>query len=76
MVNVNKLKGKIVEKGYSATMIADYLGMDKSTFYRKLAESGDTFTIKQAEEMSKKLDLSREEVMDIFFTINVAQNAN
>ena len=49
MVNVNKLKGKIVERGLNVDGLAEKVGMDKSTFYRKLANEGSTFTIGEAD---------------------------
>ena len=35
MVNVNKLRGKIVENGMSIPELAANIGIDKATFYRK-----------------------------------------
>ena len=36
MVNVNKLKGRFVENGKSVADIAEDIGVDKATLYRKL----------------------------------------
>ena len=35
-MNVLKLKGKMVEKGWKVAPLAEYVGMDKSTLYKKL----------------------------------------
>lgn len=72
MVNLNKLKGKIVEKGYSMHTFSDCLSFDKSTFYRKMKNKGDTFSIKEATEISNLLGLSYEDMMSIFFADDVA----
>lgn len=72
MVNVNKLKGKIVEMGMSVEDIAREIGIDKSTFYRKLNSSGDTFLIRECDIICRLLDLSKEEVNAIFFSQYVA----
>lgn len=72
MVNVKKLKGKLVECGMNVETVADQMGMDKATFYRRLANNGDTFTIGEADEISKILGLTRNEVNEIFFAQYVA----
>ena len=51
MVNINKLKGAIVEHGMNIDMLADKIGMDKSTFYRRIQANGDTFTLKVATDI-------------------------
>jgi plasmid maintenance system antidote protein VapI len=71
MVNVNKLKGKIIENGLNIPELANKIGMDKATLYRKINNSGK-FTIKEADCISKELDLSLEEVNAIFFSQYVA----
>lgn len=72
MVNVNKLRGKIIEKGLSVKELADNLEMDRSTLYRKMNSEGDTMTINDAEKISKILNLTLEEVNSIFFSDFVA----
>lgn len=72
MVNINKLRGKIIENGLSVKDLADNLEMDRSTLYRKMNSEGDTMTISDAEKISKILNLSLEEVNSIFFSNFVA----
>lgn len=72
MVNINKLRGKIIENGLSVKDLADNLDMDRSTLYRKMNSEGDTMTISDAEKISKILNLSLEEVNSIFFSNFVA----
>lgn len=72
MVNVNKLKGKIVERGLSVSALAEKIGIDKATLYRKISENGDPLTIRDADKISEVLNLSKEEVNDIFFSQFVA----
>lgn len=76
MVNVNKLRGRIVEAGLSITELADRIGIDKATFYRKISSGGETFLIKEADAISRELNLTGDEVNAIFFAQFVASNAN
>lgn len=66
-MNANKLKGKIVEKGLNVEKVAELIGIDKSTFYRKL-NNFDSFTIKNAVDIKNALGLSSEEATEIFLS--------
>ncbi len=72
MININKLKGKIVECGLSISDLSYKINMNASTFYRKLNSDGDTFTIKETKSISKALSLNITEINDIFFNDLVA----
>ncbi len=72
MVNINKLKGKIVECGINVSDLASEIGIDRATLYRKLNAGGENFTIKEADLISEKLNLSCDEVNSIFFSQFVA----
>lgn len=76
MANINKLKGKIVENGINVAQLAESIGVDKSTLYRKLKNNGEEISIKEASAIIKKLNLTPEEVNDIFFSHFVAYDAN
>lgn len=64
-MNVNKLKGKIVENGLSVEKLADIIGIDRSSLYRKLNNS-DKFTIGEASRIKDALKLSGAEAYEIF----------
>lgn len=66
-MNVNKLKGKIVEKGLSVELLAASIGVDRSSLYRKL-NNGDKITIGEAVKIKDALGLSAEDAVDIFLT--------
>nr|WP_295678878.1 DUF739 family protein [uncultured Lachnoclostridium sp.] len=72
VVNVPKLKGKIIEKGTTQESVADSMGMCRSTFYRKMKNGGAGFTIGEIHKLVKVLMLSKEEAIDIFFNQQVA----
>nr|DAL69332.1 MAG TPA: Regulatory protein [Caudoviricetes sp.] len=67
MVNVSKLKGKIVESGYSIAELSYKIGIDKATFYRKLNSNGENFSVREANAIVKELKMNGEEAVSIFF---------
>jgi len=72
MVNINKLKGKIVENDLTIEKLADEVGIDRSTLYRKINNKGESFTIKEADLIAKALNLTAAEVNAVFFSQFVA----
>ena len=72
MVNINKLKGKIVERGMSMEALADLTGLSRATLYRKINANGEDFTIREADSIAHALELTYEEVNAIFFSQFVA----
>lgn len=67
MVDVNKLRGKIVERGFSQQELAQSIGIDRSTFYRKMKNNGD-FSIGEVAVIAKVMQLSNEEAIEIFLS--------
>jgi len=72
MVNINKLKGKVIENGLTIEKLADKINIDRSTLYRKINHNGETFTIKEANLIAKTLKLTADDVNAIFFNQIVA----
>lgn len=70
ITNINKLKGKMVEKGFNQEKLAISTKINKSTLSRKL-KTGN-FLIGEVIEIAKVLELTPEEVMNIFFYESVA----
>ena len=52
--------------------LANLIGIDRTTLYRKFNADGETLTIREVDLISKELNLSRDEVNDIFFSQFVA----
>lgn len=67
MVNIPKLKGKMVENELSISEISERIGVDRATIYRKLKSGGDSFTIAEVQSMAKELRLNTEDINSIFF---------
>lgn len=71
-VNVNKLKGKMVENGVSVESLAEQMGLSKSTLYRKLQNPDEIMLIKDANSIIRILGLSADDAVSIFFNQFVA----
>ena len=65
VVNVQRLKGKIVEKKSTQELVADAMGMNRTTFYRKMKNGGNT--VGDIHKMIMCIPLTKEEAIDIFF---------
>lgn len=72
MINVNKLKGKIVENGMTVSSLAEKMGIDKATLYRKLNNNAEALMLKEASAIVDILHLSIDEATAIFFSQFVA----
>ena len=71
MVNTAKLKGKIVENGFTIQTLSDKLNIDRSTLYRKFDEP-NRFTIADVNALVDILHLSADDALLIFFDQFVA----
>ena len=71
MVNVNKLKSVIVERGYSTAEVSTGANIKIGTLYRRYNKP-DEFTIGEATALVEFLKLSADEATAIFFNSNVA----
>ena len=70
MLNMNKLKGKIAENCMTVAELSKILGINPSTFYRKMKKN--SFEIAEADILVQTLKLSKEEACSIFFSQTVA----
>jgi len=64
--NMDMLRGKMAELKLSPEDMAQAIGVDPSTFYRKIKAEGISFTVGQMHKIVDVLHLSREEAASIF----------
>lgn len=65
MIKMNILKAKMIEKGVKAEDLAKSLGVQKTSFYRKL--NGQVkFSLSEAQKISEILGLTDKETLQIF----------
>lgn len=64
--NMNQLRKKMADKGISNEDMASRMGIDASTFYRKMKSDGINFTVGQMHKIAEILELSASEANSIF----------
>lgn len=67
-MDLNKLKGKIVERGWNVEKLAESIGVERSALYRKL-NNFEKITIGEARKITEALNLTSEEATYIFLGI-------
>lgn len=65
-VNLDKLRGKMVEMRKTQEDVARAIGIDRTTFSRKIKENGSKFTIGEIQKIMAAIPLSKSEAVDIF----------
>lgn len=66
-MQLNKLKAKIVERGMNVEGLADAIGIDRSSMYRKL-NNFDKISIGEATKIKAALEMTDAEASDIFLS--------
>lgn len=66
-MKLNKLKSKLVENGMNVETLAEKIGVDRSSLYRKL-NNFEKIKIGEASKIKVALNLSDEEATDIFLS--------
>lgn len=68
--NVKELVDMMKSKGIGVPELAQKIGVDASTLYRKLGAGGEKFTIGEVHRMMEAIPLSNEDANRIFLAIN------
>ena len=68
--NMDVLRGKMTERRVSIEEMARLIGVDASTFYRKMKSDGANFTVGQMHKIVEVLQLTTEEASTIFLWTN------
>ena len=64
--DMEKLRTKMSQQKISPETMARHIGVDASTFYRKIKSDGLNFTVGQMHKIVEVLSLTREEATSIF----------
>lgn len=71
-VDVELLRSKIDEQNITIEKLSNLIGIDASTFYRKIKASGETFTVKEMFALIEVLRISKKDAEKIFFAQELA----
>lgn len=69
-VDINRLKGSIAASGMTQEAVARAIGVDNSTFIRKMKCQGVAFSVGQMHKLVDVLAISPEEAAHIFLCSN------
>jgi len=69
-VDINRLKGSIAARGMTQESVAKAIGIDNSTFIRKMKCEGVAFSVGQMHKLVDVLAISPEEAAAIFLASN------
>ena len=67
MVDTKRLRTKIRESGLTIEILSQQIGIDDSTFYRKLQNGGKSFTLDELDRIKIALNLDNRTAEEIFF---------
>lgn len=70
MTNTSKLKGRIVEKGYTLASFSEAVNISRPCLRKRINGQVD-FKTSEIERVCSTLDISRSEMADYFFTNRV-----
>lgn len=68
--NMDRLRGKMAERKVGKEDLANKIGVDASTLYRKMKDDGVSFTVGQMHKIVEVLGLTCEEATSIFLFQN------
>lgn len=71
-MNVDELKQFMKQNEITPEMLAKAAGMDISTWYRKMQRQGDSFTVKEMNDMILESKMTTKEAALIFFNERLA----
>lgn len=75
MTNINKLKGRIVEKGYSMSSFSEAVHISRPALRRRLTGIA-SFRASEIETVCRLLDIPRRDLTTYFFVDSCPQNGN
>ena len=72
MVNVALLQEAMRSRSITVDQAAEKLGVDRTTFYRRINRNGSRFTVEEVSKLSALLNLDAKTLQEIFFSEQLA----
>lgn len=69
-MNIDRIRGRMTEMHITGTQMAAELGMDPSTYYRKMKQHGKEFSVADLYTFCRVLQLEKDEAADILLPSN------
>lgn len=69
-MNTCKVKGRMTEMQITGKYLADQMGINLSTFYRKMKNNGENFTLGEILVFKRVLRMDRETALDFLLSEN------
>ena len=63
-MNIQKVTERMEQKNISVPMMSKELGINPSTWYRKIKNNGDGFTVLELQIIKRVCELSEQEALD------------
>lgn len=67
MVNIERLRAALQTSGVSIEQASNELGINPTTFYRRLNTQGEKFTVEEVGKLANMLKLNARALQNIFF---------
>lgn len=71
-VDIEALRGRMKAKNMNVKAVAEAVGMDESTMYRKMNACGITFTVGEVYKIIDILEINKKDAEAIFFSQKLA----
>lgn len=65
-IDTSALKMKMSSRGVTVSDLAKILNIDESTYYRRMSNDGDTFTVGEVQKIVETLRMSKRDATAIF----------
>lgn len=73
--NINKLKGKITENGYTMKTLSKEIGLCEVSLRKKINNNKSEFSLSESLKVKKILNLTTNEYVEIFFGSKLELNS-
>lgn len=67
MVNIDRLKAALQDRNVTIEQASEHIGINPSTFYRKISRKGEKFTVQEVGKLAELLNMSANTMQEIFF---------
>lgn len=65
-IDTRALKAKMSSRGFTVSDLAKELDIDESTYYRRMSNDGDTFTVGEVQRIVELLRISKKMQLQFF----------